>query len=291
MTQQEGTRAAGAGYAALFETLGLEGRLGVVDVGAAFAAAPSYAGLMADDRVDLVAIEPDAVQAGRLRQRHGARATVLEHVIGDGNPGLFRETAASFTASLLEPDNTLAAAFNNLAPLSQVRARRPVDTHRLDDLPEVAGVDFLKLDAQGGEGAILAGAPATLARTLVVETEVLFLPLYRDQPLFADIDIALRAAGFVFHTFRGVGQRAFAPLTVDGDPNRALNQILWADAVYVRDWMALEGLSPDRLARYAALMHGLYGSFDLAHRIVLALQARGRHPGIASRYLALLGGS
>jgi FkbM family methyltransferase len=287
MTQKRAAGSAPGGFAPLFDLLGLSHRLRVIDVGAAPAAPPSYDALMADGRVDLLAIEPDARQAARLRGRYAERATVLEEVIGDGTPGHFHETNMGFTASLLEPDNTLAAAFNNLAELSQVTARRPVATCRLDDLSQAAGADFLKLDAQGGEGAILAGAAATLADVLVVETEVLFLPLYRDQPLFADLDIALRAAGFVFHTFRGFGQRAFAPLTVDGDANKALNQILWADAVYVRDWARLDALSSDKLRRYGALMHGLYGSYDLASRIVGELEARGE-PGLVARYIELL---
>ena len=111
------------------------------------------------------------------------------------------------------------------------------------------------------------------------------------QPLFADLDVALRAHGFVFHTFRGFGQRAFAPFVVDGNPARGINQILWADAVYVRDWMALEALSPDRLCRYAALVHGLYGSYDLAHRVIAALEAAGGRQGITARYRALLPGA
>lgn len=287
MTQGRESGRAPRSFAPLFDLLGLTRRLRVIDVGAAPAAPPSYDALMADGRVELLAIEPDARQAARLRERYGERATVLEQVIGDGTAGEFRETNTGFTASLLEPDNALASAFNNLAPLSRVTARRPVTTCRLDDLPQAAGTDFLKLDAQGAEGAILAGAPATLADVLVVETEVLFLPLYRDQPLFADLDIALRAHGFVFHTFRGFGQRAFAPFTVDGDAGKALNQILWADAVYVRDWTALDALSSDRLRRYGALMHGLYASYDLANRIVAALEARGER-GLAVRYLDLL---
>ncbi|MDA0220288.1 MAG: FkbM family methyltransferase [Proteobacteria bacterium] len=292
MTQDSGTAGAPPrSFAALFDLLGLDGRLRVVDVGAAPAEPPPYAALLADDRVDLVAFEPDRRQAQRLRDRYGERACVLEQVVGDGSPGLFRETNMGFTASLLEPDNALAAAFNHLAGLSQFTARRPVATCRLDDLPQAGGADFIKLDAQGGEGAILAGAPRTLAQALVIQTEVLFLPLYRDQPLFADLDRTLRDQGFVFHTFRGFGSRAFAPLVVDGDPARGLNQILWADAVYVRDWTALETLPVDRLRRYAALVQGLYGSFDLAQRIVRALDAQGGGEGLAARHLALLNGA
>ncbi len=274
MVQQGDQPAGRAGSAALFDVLALEGRVKVVDVGAAPGGRPSWAGMMRDGRVDLVAIEPDAGQAERLRRHFGARATVLEHVIGDGSPGLFRETAHGFTASLLEPDNTLAAAFNNLAPLSRVVNRRPVTTHRLDDLAEVEGADFLKIDAQGGEAAILAGAPRTLARALAVEIEVMFLPLYSGQALFADLDIALRAAGFVFHTFLQAGRRTFAPMRIGDDPDKGLNQVLWADAVYVRDWMALDALGTDHLRRYAALMHGLYGSFDLALRIAHEIDRR-----------------
>jgi hypothetical protein len=105
--------------------------------------------------------------------------------------------------------------------------------------------------------------------------------------MFADVDIFLRNAGFQFHTFEGFGTRAFSPLQLDDDPTKGVRQVLWSDAVYVRDWMHLAALDELKLRKYAVLAHDLYNSIDLAH---LVLQALDHKTGgdWAPRYLARL---
>ena len=61
-------------------------------------------------------------------------------------------------------------------------------------------IDFLKLDTQGTELEILKGAREYLsdARIAVIKTEVSFLPVYRDQCTFSDIDRFLKEQGFMY---------------------------------------------------------------------------------------------
>src|SRR5262249_3840648 len=61
-------------------------------------------------------------------------------------------------------------------------------------------VDFLKLDTQGTELEIMKGAREYLReqRIAVVKTEVSFVPVYRNQCTFSDIDSFMRAHGFLF---------------------------------------------------------------------------------------------
>jgi hypothetical protein len=99
--------------------------------------------------------------------------------------------------------------------------------------------------------------------------------LYKKQPLFADIDSLLRAQGFVFHTMIPFG-RTFKPMVVNNDDCAWVRQILWADAVYVRDFMAFAELAPKSLLKLAAILHENYKSFDMA---ALALEAYDRQTG------------
>jgi hypothetical protein len=56
----------------------------------------------------------------------------------------------------------------------------------------------------------------------VQQTEVEFVPLYTNQPLFAEVDIALRELGFVFHRFGGMAGRTMKPLVVSANPYQVL---------------------------------------------------------------------
>lgn len=141
-------------------------------------------------------------------------------------------------------------------------------TRRLDDLVEVGAIDYLKLDVQGSELSVLRGAPCKLASTLVVETEAQFVPFYKHQPLFAEVDQELRGAGFLLHRFGPMVSRVFKPMLIRDNVYAGLSQTLWSDAVYVRRFTDFAKLSSDALLKIALLTHDLYRSIDL---VALAL--------------------
>jgi len=179
----------------------------------------------------VLGFEPVAAECERLNAGSDGARRYLPHAIGDGGEAVFRECNYPMTSSLYEPNFPLLEKFQALAEVTQVVRRTPVQTKRLDDIPEAAGADYLKLDVQGAELDVLRGADRLLDSLLVVQTEVVFVPLYRDQPLFADIDTVLRRRGFAFHRFLGVCGRAFKPFLRDGSPSKTLSQELWSDAL------------------------------------------------------------
>jgi hypothetical protein len=187
--------------------------------------------------------------------------------------------------SLLEPDPGVLALFHGFPDWGRVVATEPVDTRRLDDLPETAGADLLKLDIQGAELMVLRHAEARLRDATVIQAEVEFLPLYRGQPLFSDIDIFLRARGFVLHRFHPTVSRAVRPMMVNADPYAGLGQLVWADAVFIRDFARLEALSDRQLLAMAAILHDAYGAYDIAFRLV-AEHDRRHGTARATAYLA-----
>jgi len=260
--------------------------LKIVDVGAMAKGVDAYAPLTKVLPCEVIGFEPVAPECEKLARMNVSGRTYLPYFIGDGSVRTFYECNRTMTSSLFEPNTPLLAKFHNLENLTRVVKTSSVQTKRLDDIPETAGVDFLKLDVQGAELLVLSGAQSRLKDVLVVHTEVEFVPLYKGQPLFADIDAFLRAHGFAFHTMALTG-RSFKPLMVKGNINAPINQRLWGDAVYVRDFMALDRLAPVALLKLAAMCHENYGSHDLAG---VALQEYDRRmgTGLQMEYLQAL---
>lgn len=248
----------------------------VLDIGAALSEEPVYEKLLASGRARLIGFEPDPAECRTLAETYGPPYRFFPYFIGDGKPASFHETNWVLTGSLYEPNTPLLEKFQNLSELVTPVARHPVETRRLDDIAEIGDVDFLKIDVQGAELTIFENAERILGKCLLIQTEVEFVELYRQQPLFADVDRHLRSRGFQFHAFQGFGTRAFKPSLRDKNPNLGFRQLLWADAVYVRDWMRLDSLPPLKLSRLAILLHDIMQSYDLCH---VVLQARDRQTG------------
>jgi FkbM family methyltransferase len=263
----------------------------IVDVGAMAIEGmlPPYNALLAAGVARVTGFEPVEEECRKLNAGSNGVHTFLPYAVGDGTTRTFRECNFSMTSSLYEPNTALLDLFQNLGELTRVVRQFPVETRRLDDLGEVRDADYLKLDVQGAECDVIEGAAQVLSHTLVVHTEVEFVPLYIGQRLFAEVDQALRRNGFCFHRFAGLAGRAFKPLVYQNNVNAMLSQALWADAIYVRDWMDWESRSPEQLLKLALILHDVYSSCDLC---LAALDHFDRKTGSAlrERYLGELTG-
>jgi FkbM family methyltransferase len=267
----------------LYELLADAAPIEIVDVGAfdLVSHPPPYAALVQAGRARLIGFEPYPQGATQLMLKYGPPHRFLPLFIGAGGPAKFHATNRAWTGSLYPPNEPLLAAFNLLGETTPIGVH-DVSTVRLDDVGEIADADFLKIDVQGAELDVLKGADKLLASAVMVQTETQFVELYRGVSLFGDIDTHLRGRGFWFHTFRDIGRFDAGVPAAAGQPP---NQILWADAVYIREPFDLTALSDAKLAKLAILLHDLYGSHDLAHLCLKALD--GRHGrAVAPAYLA-----
>lgn len=261
----------------------------ILDIGAALSEIPPYQTLVNAGFARITGFEPDRASCDKLNQTYGSTHRFLPRFVGAGGAAIFHETNWSLTGSLFEPNTEVLSVFQNLAESVTPVARHLVETVSLDalyktgDLPDI---DYIKIDIQGGELDVFRHARRLMNHVLALQTEVEFVELYKNQPLFADVDVFLRNSGFQFHTFTSFGSRAFKPVVVAGDMNKGMKQYLWSDAVYFRDWLQLEALSDLQLKKLATLAHEIYQSADLAYYYLLALDQRlGQGSELAVRYL------
>jgi FkbM family methyltransferase len=250
----------------------------ILDIGASLIGddQPPYQPLIDSRRARLIAFEPDPEALSALKGKYPPPHVCLPLFVGDGLPATFHETNWGPTGSLFEPNTPLLQRFHNLAELTTLVGTHTVQTKRLDDIPEITDVDFIKIDAQGAEKMIFENGPMLLGTTVLIQTEVTHVEMYKGMPLFGDIDCVLRQAGFKWHTRLGSGYRPFLPFLNPESPQLAFKQELWSDVVYVKDWMKFDQIKPSKLVKLALLLHDLYQSYDLAH---VALSAADRQTG------------
>ena len=271
----------------LFDFFPEKFHLDILDIGAALDEKPPYQSLVDAGRARIIGFEPDATECEKLNRTYGEPHRFFPFFAGDGGPAVFHQTNWALTGSLYEPNTPLLEKFNNLAEVVSPVATHAIETKRIDDIPGVGNVDFIKIDVQGAELVVLRNALKALSGALLIQAEVEFVELYRGQPMFADVDSFLRSQGFQFHAFNGFSGRAFKPLIANNDPNAGVRQVLWSDALYVRDWMRLPALEELKLMKYAVLAHDVLQSCDLAHVVLAALD--GKTGGdFAPRYLERL---
>ena len=142
----------------------------------------------------------------------------------------------------------------------------------------IGDVDFVKIDTQGTELFILQGATDILRRSVFgVEVEVEFVDVYKEQPLFSDVDKFLRGLGFVlfdlnpFYWKRKVGR---------GTAGRQ-GQMIFADALCLKsvdEFLSHEACSKSKVLK-AMTTCIVYGYFDYA----LAICEAGLERGILDR--------
>ena len=262
----------------------------VVDAGAnPIDGEPPYKAMLAAGLCEVTGFEPQGQALARLDKSKGPRERYLPYVLGDGTSRILNICALEGMTSLLVPDPAHLALFNLFPIWGTVKSQVPVATRKLDEIAEIAHLDFLKMDVQGAEREVLAHGRAKLKEAVVIQTEVSFVPLYQGQPVFGEIDLALRELGFLPHAVTGTKIWPIAPMVVGDAPNRGIRQLLETDMIYVRDFSRPENMSAEQWKHLALVAHHCYGSYDLALKAILTLIGMGAVPeGANQRYLASL---
>ena len=242
----------------------------VIAVGAADMGVPEiYTEIIQKGYGELVAFEPDPEAYKRLQEKSSDRPNIsyFPLAVGDGSEFTLYLTNSGMTSSLFKPNHELLEKFHDLAELYQVVSEEKVKTVRLDDLGETSDADWLVMDTQGSELTIIHGAARLLKESIVVvQTEVLFIPHYIGQPLFSDIDIALRKHGFLIHSLTGIACPVMKSFPKNLTSLRT--QASWTDFIYAKDFMLVGELPPRKRLALAVILHEAYRSYDLCSHVL-----------------------
>jgi len=143
--------------------------------------------------------------------------------LGDNDGSAEIERSSFHPSSSLRP---MAKLHKELYPKSASVTREKIAVRRLDSMANELvlkrGV-LVKMDVQGFEDKVIIGGKNVFSQAGVVISEVSFVELYENQPLFGDIHDALRELGF---SYRGNCAEHFSRLT---------GEKIYEDSIFVRD--------------------------------------------------------
>jgi FkbM family methyltransferase len=260
----------------------------IIDIGAApIDGRPPYKEMLDYGLCTVTGFEPRPGALEKLEEGKGPLERYLPHVVADGLEHRLKITHGEGMTSLLTPDENQLRLFNGFPAWGSVVEELEVQTHRLDDL-DIDEFDLLKIDVQGAELMVFQHGRERLRDAVAVHTEVSFVPLYLGQPTFGEVDVELRAQGFVPHAMADLKRWAIAPTTFGDNIYNPGNQLLEADIVYVRDIAHPERMTSEQLAHLAMIAFHIYGSVDLTVFCLIELRQRGRAPEDAVEQLLQL---
>ncbi len=237
----------------------------VVDVGAQMleSADHIYTQLVVALSGQIIGFEPLGDERQKRVEKETA-VTMLPHAIGSGQSAVLRVTKFSPASSLLVPDGGKLADFLALPEMLEVIEETPLETRRLDDIPEADGCRLLKIDVQGGELDVLKGAVNSLQSVLAVFVEVEFLDIYQSQPLFPSVHALLEQHGFELLDLLEPGYGSYRA----ANNGRLQSRLLWADGLYVRKLGLGRVLTIPQLLQLACAGHFLAKKFDYAAHVL-----------------------
>jgi FkbM family methyltransferase len=192
-----------SGYAVIAALLRGRAVTGILDAGASH-------GRVSERLMDLFpdahayAFEPNPLYRPALEARAARTPRFHPHYLALSDAAGVRElhvTRSPGTTSLFAPNQRLRELYPSE---TEVQSVLQVETTTIDEWAARHGradLHVMKLDIQGGELRALRGAQHILGTaTLLVYTEVFFNPLYEGGALWSEIDLCLRASGFLLHT-------------------------------------------------------------------------------------------
>lgn len=214
----------------------------------------------------ITAFEPDEALCEQLNNRCRKGIHYHPHALaGENRRQSFYQTNNPMCSSLYRPNEALLKRYNNMQ-VSMLKEVNTIDTMTLDhfiNTQNTGSVDFIKIDIQGAELDVFKSALEALKSTLFIVSEVEFIPLYINQPLFGDVCEFLDQQGFMFHKFLGFGGRALAPVKLLNNINTA-TQLMWSDAVFIKHIDSIASISEEQLLKMAVLAF-IYGSPDITY--------------------------
>ena len=219
---------------------------------------------------NIIGFDPNADECDRLnQQKTGFHSQIFlpYPISGETREFTLYKTKSIYCWSLLEPNLKWLRRFS-FSDLFEMVSSDAIAAYALADVPEIQGVDVdaMKLDTQGLELPILKAAQRLVESCILIETETGFCENYKGETTFDQIAQYMSSMGFSLFDINA-DHRIPRRNTLAGASRQ--EQILWCEAIWMRDLLSTDHEAVVNLSREKALKalclyanHGCY-SFGL----------------------------
>jgi FkbM family methyltransferase len=234
--------------------------LSFVDIGSVGGVHPLILPFASRTRCSL--FEPDPVSCRGLRESYGPANPFSELTIhniavaGTSSRRRLYVTKSPVNTSLLRPQERLVQRYD--IPGLEVDHLSSVKTDSLDSIlsprarTKKAAGEFIKIDSQGAEMEIMQGASRTLKKeTAAILCEIVFSPIYKLQKTFSEVDRFLADRGFTLYSLE---PHFISSKRLDRREYETEERLLWADALYFKDPIAVSSSKTRRATRHIQVL-------------------------------------
>ncbi len=245
----------------------------LVDIGASGGLEPNWQ--LAKNYLQIIGFEPDEREFSNLEKKANREGNNVKYI----NTGLYKNktsidfflTANQQNSSMFKPNRKFIDKFSEKGRFDIIKTVK-INTDSLDNqfkTHNINDADFIKIDTQGSELFILEGAEETIRNNIFgLEIEVEFVEIYKDQPLFAEIDSYVRKQGFQLFDIQG----SYWKREIGKSYGRKKGQLMFGNALYFKkteDFVnVIDGIQ-DKYAKKTKVLKAvsiclLYGYIDYA---------------------------
>ncbi len=206
----------------------------IIDAGARYGLHPSWQELK--DLCEFHLFDIDQAECERLQNKYKNHENIKIHHLGlSRNKEIHEYNEFSHKAlnSLFEVQQDSISKIDHMTVEFEVRERHSIKLDTVDNVFKEEKAQFLKLDVEGSELDVLCGAEKQLKNNILgVRSEVSFRRVFKNAPMFADINDYLSSYGFELVNLEYDGKGiACSPYTL----NDKYGYLVSTDGIWIKD--------------------------------------------------------
>lgn len=241
-----------------------DGKITVIDNGAMLAATSIFSSLHKLNILNTICLDPGSKITNVQQLQHiGEFYHYPMMILGDGKATTLYATLAPAMSSTLAPITKQSTNSD-----SEVIAKLPINSVRLDDVDALKQLDWIFLDYKHSIDNALKGARNKIQDAVLIQVRVNFNNHYEPQTSLDEITKSLAKLGFSFYDFKNKHRNK--GYSKEGESTHKSTYFLSdTDAIFIPSPVKIKKLDKNKLLKLAFISHAYLEDYHLCSNVLL----------------------